>query len=213
MIKVLIADDHQLLIDGIRSTLRNDKHIKIVAEAHNGLEVLEKLDSLNGEIDVILMDIYMPEMNGLDCTRMVCKKYPEMKVIALSQYDERRFVKKMIRYGSTGYLLKDASKSEIIEAIHKVNEGGEYFTGRISDKLFKPNENNDDADPLFPKLTVREKEVLKLICEGNSSHEISAELNISYHTVESHRANLMVKTQVKNTAGLVRWAIENDFYE
>jgi len=210
MIKVMVVDDHQLLIDGIRSTLQDSSDISVVEEAHNGLEVLTKLEKKSSKIDVILMDIYMPEMDGLDCTRIIGKKYPEIKVIGLSQYDERRFIKKMIRYGASGYLLKDAGKKELLDAIRKVYDGGEHFTDKISSKLFKPIDN-ENSDKLFPKLTTREKEILSHICSGLSSQEISEILNISFHTVESHRANLMVKSGVKNTASLVRWAVENEF--
>ena len=212
MIRVMVVDDHQLLIDGIRSTLEDVKDISVEMTAHNGVEVLKKLEKKNDSIDIILMDIHMPEMDGLDCTQQVCKKYPDIKVIALTQFDERRFIKKMIRYGASGYLLKDSSKRELVEAISKVNKGGKYFTDRISSKLFNQDDKkSENPNKLFPNITSREKEVLEKICKGLSSQEISEALHISYHTVESHRSNLMIKSGVKNTAGLVRWAFENDF--
>lgn len=208
----MVVDDHQLLIDGIRTTLENSPDISIEAEAHNGNEVLKILERRNDDIDLILMDIQMPGMDGLDCTQIVCKKYPNIKVIALSQFDERRFVKKMIRFGASGYLLKDAGKEELLEAIHKVSRGEKHFTPKISSKLFSKNKDVEVFDKLFPKITPREKEILELICKGYSSQDISDTLHISYHTVESHRANLMVKSGVKNTAGLVRWAIDNELF-
>jgi DNA-binding NarL/FixJ family response regulator len=212
MIRILIADDHQLLIDGIKSTLSDVEDISIVSEAVNGYQVLEKLD--NGlEVDVILMDINMPKLDGLECTKQVSKKYPDIKIIALSQYDEKRFVKRMVKNGASGYLLKDAGKDQIEKAVRAVYSGEKYFCERLSIRLVQQELKEENNSSLFPKLTQRELEVLNLICKELSSQEISEKLFISFHTVESHRANLMHKAGVKNTAGLVRWAVENDFVE
>lgn len=208
MIHIMVVDDHQLLIDGIKSSLEDHTDISIVAEANNGQQALEQLNAVS--VDVVLMDINMPVMDGLECTKRIHKSFPEVKVIALSQYPEKRFVKTMFKYGATGYLLKDASRSELIEAILKVYAGEEYINERLYKDLnltgLKPN-----PSPLFPDLTKREIEILRLISQEYSSQEISEKLLISFHTVESHRANLMLKGGVKNTAGLVRWAVENDF--
>lgn len=212
MINVLIADDHQLLIDGIKTTLDDVQDIKIVAEAKDGFQVLKILEARE-DINVILMDINMPKLDGLDCTRQVSKKYPEIKIIALSQYDEKRFVKRMIKNGASGYLLKDSDKDILIKAIEKVHAGEKYFCDRLSLRLANMELKIEDTKSLFPKLTEREAEILNLICKEHSSYEIADKLFISFHTVESHRANLMAKAGVKNTAGLVRWAVENDFLE
>lgn len=208
MINIMVVDDHQLLIDGIKSSLEDCHDLRVVAEANNGKVALEKLEET--EVDVVLMDINMPVMDGLECTRLIHKKYPDVKVVALSQYPEKRFVKTMIKNGASGYLLKDASKGELVSAINKVFEGEQY----INERLFKDlnfNTFNPNPSPLFPELTKREIEILRLICQEYSSQEISEKLRISFHTVESHRANLMNKGGVKNTAGLVRWAVENEF--
>lgn len=212
MIKILIADDHQLLIDGIKATLGDIEDFAIAGEAYNGYQVLEKLDS-GLELDVILMDINMPKLDGLECTKMVSKKYPAIKIIALSQYDEKRFVKRMVKNGASGYLLKDAGKDQLENAIRKVYSGEKYFCERLSVRMIEQELKEENTSSLFPKLTGRELEVLNLICKEFSSQEISKKLFISFHTVESHRANLMYKAGVKNTAGLVRWAVENDFIE
>jgi len=212
MIKIMIADDHQLLIDGIKFALSDIEDFSVIGEAENGYRVLEILKS--GLLpDVILMDINMPKLDGLECTRQVSKEYPDIKIIALSQYDEKRFVKRMIKNGASGYLLKDAGKDQIEKAVRAVCSGGKYFHESLSVRLIEQELKEENTSALFPKLTSREKEVLNLICNGLSSQEISEKLFISFHTVESHRANLMHKTGVNKTAGLVRWAVENDFIE
>lgn len=212
MINILIADDHQLLIDGIISTLDDIDDFNIVDGANNGYQVLEKLEA-GTEVDVILMDINMPKLDGLGCTKMVRKKFPDVKVIALSQYDEKRFVKMMVKNGASGYLLKDADKDILEKAIRKVHAGGQYFCSRLPLILINQELRDENTRSLFPKLTDREIEVLNLICKEYSSQEIAGKLFISFHTVESHRANLIYKAGAKNTAGLVRWAVENDFLD
>jgi DNA-binding NarL/FixJ family response regulator len=212
MINVLVADDHQLLIDGIKTTLANVEEINIVAEAGNGYQVLEQLDS-GVKVDIILMDINMPKLDGLACTKMVNKKYPEIKIIALSQYDEKRFVKQMVKNGAHGYLLKDSGKDILVKAITSVYNGENYFSDKLSIRLINQELKMEDTKALFPKLTDRELEVLNLIGQEFSTQEIADKLFLSFHTVESHRANLMYKAGVKNTAGLIRWAVENDLLD
>ncbi len=212
MINILVADDHQLLVDGIKTTLAGADDLMIVAEASNGYQVLERLDS-GIAVDVILMDINMPKLDGLAATRMVVKKHPNVRVLALSQYDEKRFVKQMIKSGAYGYLLKDAGRDDLIEAIRTVHSGKKYFCERLSVRLINQELKMEDTKSLFPKLTERELEILRLIGRELSSQEIADKLFISFHTVESHRANLMYKAGVKNTAGLIRWAVENDFLD
>ena len=211
MINVLIADDHKLLIDGIKSSLEDATDINIAAEAYHGLQVLKILQS-GEKIDVILMDINMPQMDGLDCTKIVSKKYPKVKVIALSQYSEKRFVKRMVKYGAMGYLLKDTDKYELIKAIKKVYSGEKYFNERLSMTILNRELNEENKRHLFPDLTSREKEILTMICQEYSSQDIADRLFISNKTVHNHRANLIIKAGVKNTAGLVRWALENDYF-
>lgn len=210
MINVLIADDHQIIIDGLKTILDDAEDINITAEAKDGYQVIKVLEE-NPDIHVILMDINMPKLDGLDCTRQVHKRFPDVKVIALTQYSEKRFVKRMIKNGAYGYILKDSDRDILIKAIRQVNEGEKYFCDRLSFQLASQELKMQDTKSLFPKLSERETEILKLICKEFSSHEIAEQLFISFHTVESHRANLMLKAGAKNTAGLVRWAVENDF--
>ena len=211
-ITIMIVDDHQLMIDGIKSALNSIQDFEVIAEALDGFQVLEQLDE-GLRPDVILVDINMPKLDGLECTKQVSKKYPECKVIALSQYDEKRFVKRMLRNGAMGYLLKDAGRDKLEKAIRAVMQGEKYFSEELSLRLVEQELKGENISALFPKLTAREKEVLELICQGLSSQEISEKLYISFHTVESHRANLMQKAGVKKTAGLVRWAVENDLFK
>jgi DNA-binding NarL/FixJ family response regulator len=212
MIKVMIADDHPLMIGGIKTTLADSPEVEIVADASNGYEVIRQLEE-GKEVDVILMDINMPKLDGLDTTKKVSKAFPQVKIIALSQYSEKRFVKRMLKYGADGYLLKDSSRDDLIEAIQKVHAGEKYFSPRLSVSLVNQELKLENTSSLFPKLTERELEILNLICKEHSSQEIADKLFISFHTVESHRANLMHKSGTKNTAGLVRWAVENDFVD
>jgi DNA-binding NarL/FixJ family response regulator len=212
MINILIADDHQLLIDGIKATLAGIEDFNIAAEVYNGYQVLEKLES-GLPVDIILMDINMPKLDGLSCTKMVHKKFPHVRIIALSQYDEKRFVKQMVKNGASGYLLKDSGKDILVKAIRTVNGGESYYCERLSLRMISQELKMEDTKSLFPKLTDREIEILRLIGRELSSQEIADKLFISFHTVESHRANLMSKAGVKNTAGLIRWATENDFLD
>lgn len=209
MINILIADDHQLLIDGIKATLKDIQDFNFLPEAHDGYQVIKALESgLN--VDIILMDISMPKMDGLDCTKLVSKKYPNIRIIALSQYGEKRFVKQMIKNGASGYLLKDTAKDILEKAIRTVHSGEKYFCERLSLSLVNQEIKTENTKSLFPKLTDRELDVLNLICREYSSQEIAERLFLSFHTVEGHRAHLLAKAGAKNTAGLVRWAVEND---
>lgn len=211
MVNILIADDHQLLIDGIKSTLAGVEDIQVIGEANNGYQVLEKLESgLN--VDIILMDINMPKMDGLVCTKMIHHNFHGVRVIALSQFGEKRFVKQMVKNGASGYLLKDVGKDELLRAIRMVYNGENYYYDQGSLRLINAELKTEDTVSLFPKLSERESEVLKLIGEEMSSQDIADKLSLSLHTVENHRANMINKAGVKNTAGLIRWAVENDLF-
>ncbi len=212
MIKILVADDHQLLIDGIRSTLDNVDDIRIVAEANNGEQVLDKLKEV--DVDVVLLDINMPVMDGLECCKLIKSQFPETKVIALSQYNEKRFIRRMVKNGAKGYVLKDTDREELTEAIKQVCAGGTYFSKKLSFDLIANEANKKDNNTkLFPKLSTREHQVLKLICQEYNTQEIADALFISHYTVEGHRTSLLNKSGAKNIAGLVKWAIENELVD
>jgi DNA-binding NarL/FixJ family response regulator len=206
MIHLIIADDHPVIIDGIKTILEKEKDIKLVATVADGNALLEILETTHA--DVVLTDINMPGMNGIDATKLITEKYPEIKVIAFSQYDEKRFIKQVLKRGAAGYMLKSTPAREFIHAIKMVHEGGMYLSPGL------PNVFGDQpkrrSSYLFPELSPRELEVLKLICEEKNTQEIADELFISYNTVETHRANILLKVGAKNSAGLVKWAVENE---
>ncbi len=206
MIDVLIADDHQISIDGIKAILKDETDIQVAGEANNGREVLDLLKA--NEPDVILMDINMPEMDGIEATRQISLQYPKVKVLTLTMYDEIGFIEGIIKAGAKGYILKNSGTREMLDAIRTVYEGGQYYNDEIANILIKglqeKHREKDKAD-----LTRRETEVLKLIAREYTSHQIARELYISFHTVESHRKNIHSKLGVKNLAGLVKYALEN----
>lgn len=206
MIRLIITDDHPVIRDGIKTILTTEEDIDLVGCAGSGDELLELLKTQ--ETDVILMDINMPGMNGIEATKAVKKKYPEIKILSFSQYDEKRFVKQLLKNGANGYLLKNSAANELVSAIKMVHTGGMY----LSDDL--PNIFGEKSKPrsnyLFPELSKRELDVLKEICREKNTNEIAEDLYISPNTVETHRSNLLLKVGVKNTAGLVKWALENE---
>jgi two-component system, NarL family, response regulator DegU len=207
-IKIILADDHSIVRNGIKSTLHDAKNIKIIGEASNGLEAIDAVKKL--QPDVVVMDITMPEMNGIDATAQITKKYPSTKCLVLSMHDNEDYVFKSIEAGALGYIMKDTSKEEFIKAIETVAKGEKYFSTSISNilvtgylhKVKNPQEENES------NLTKREKGILKLIVKGSNNREIADQLDISIRTIETHRANIMKKLHVKNAVELVRVAME-----
>ena len=205
-IKVFIVDDHQLVIEGIKSLLNEDENIEIIGSATNAERCLHYFR--HHIADVILMDISLPDMIGIDLCKIISDKYPTIKIIALSTFTEGTYVRKMIESGARGYLLKNASKYEIIKAITTVFSGEDYLTFEAKKALKYENELQNK----LPKLTKREKEVLLLISQGLTNSQISEKLFISIDTVDSHRKNLYSKMNVNNTATLLKFAIENNMF-
>ena len=206
MIRLIITDDHPVIRDGIKTVLANNKEIELAGCAADGAELMELLETK--EADVILMDINMPGINGIEATKLVKKKYPDIKVISFSQYDEKRFIKQMLKNGANGYLLKNSSASEMVNAIKITHSGGMYLSEDLPNVFGEKPKRRSNY--LFPNLTRREIDVLKEICQEKNTTEIAETLFLSPNTVETHRANLLLKVGVKNTAGLVKWAIENE---
>lgn len=206
MIRLIITDDHPVIRDGIKTILANNNEIELVACAGDGGELLDILEET--ETDVILMDINMPGMNGIEATKAVKKKYPGIKVLSFSQYDEKRFVKQLLKNGANGYLLKNSAASELVSAIKMVHTGGMYLSQELPNIFGEKTKIRSNY--LFPELSKRELDVLKEICKEKNTNEIAESLFISHNTVETHRSNLLLKVGVKNTAGLVKWAIENE---
>jgi DNA-binding NarL/FixJ family response regulator len=203
---ILLADDHQIIIDGLKSLLKNSEEINVSAEANNGREALRILGILT--VDVVLMDIDMPVMNGIDALKEIRKHYRDVKVIILSMHNEAGMIKSLIGLGANGYLLKSCTQDELIGAITNVAAGHSYFSTDVTLALLNPaTTSNPDNKNEWP--TERETEILKLIAAGFSNKEIGDRLFISHRTVDTHRTNLMKKLDVNNIAGLISYAIKN----
>ena len=207
MINILLADDHQIVRQGLQILLENEDNIHIVAEASNGKEVLRLIKK--HPIDIILMDINMPEMDGISCTLKIKENHIGIKIIALSMYSEMGFLEKMFESGARGYLLKSCGKAELIDAIHKVYYGAQFITDELEELFVKHLKTRKDKESSTPRISKREKEILQLISEEHTTAQIAEELFISITTVETHRKNLLRKLGLKNTAGLMRFAFEN----
>jgi DNA-binding NarL/FixJ family response regulator len=206
-IKVFLVDDHKLFRNGLSLLLEGEKDIIVSGEAENGQQFCEAIEK---ELpDVVLMDIEMPVMDGFQTTECTCGKYPDLKIIALTMFGEEQYYLKMIEAGAKGFLLKNSDIEEVIKAIKTVHDGGTYFSQEILYNMVKNiKEVRKETGPPV-QLSVREQEILALICKGFSNTEIANELNISKRTVEKHRSNILVKTQTYNTASLVMFAVEN----
>lgn len=202
-IKVLLVDDHQIIVDGLKSLLKNNDEIVVAAEANNGREALRILDIL--EIDVVLMDIDMPVLNGIDTLKEISKRGSDVKVIILSMHNEAGMIKSLMAIGAQGYLLKSCAQDELISSIRKVAAGQSCFSTEVTLALLNPVHCNQATE----LLTDRETEIIKLIAEGFSNKEIGSKLFISHRTVDTHRTNLMKKLDVSNIAGLISYAIKN----
>ncbi len=205
MIRVLIVDDHQVVLDGIQSMLEQEKDIFITGKLMNGPDALEFLK--NSPVDVSLIDINMPGMDGIELCKAIQKKHPDIKVLALTTFNEVSFITNMMKSGASGYLLKNTTKEELITAIKTIQKGEQYLAREVQEKLISTSFGKKDT-AFIPKLTRREKEVLKLILEEFTTKEIAEKLFISNATVETHRLHLLNKLGVRNTAGLVKVAIE-----
>lgn len=206
-IKVILVDDHNLFRNGLKLLLSGQSSIKVVAEASDGAELLLLLE--NTAVDVILIDIEMPVMNGIEATRLTLEKQPGLKVISLSMYGEEEYYYRMIDAGVKGFILKNSEIGEVIKAIQIVYKGGTYFSSDVLYNVVKNIKTVSKTPNNTASLSEREKEVLEQICKGLSNQEIADALYISKRTVEKHRSSLLSKTNTKNTAQLVMHAIEN----
>jgi DNA-binding NarL/FixJ family response regulator len=207
-IKVLLADDHKIFREGVRSILEKEKDMEVAGEAANGIEIIEKFEQC--EVDVLVLDIDIGKPNGIEITEMISKNYPDTKILILSMMGLHDFVIQALEKGAIGFLLKNTGKDEVLTAIRSVSKGDSYFSREVSsiliEQLHKPaTSRGKNADiPISP----REIEVLKLIAQEFSNSEIAEKLFISIRTVDTHRRNLLEKLGAKNTAGLVKFAIQ-----
>jgi DNA-binding NarL/FixJ family response regulator len=206
-IKVLIADDHQIVREGLRSMLEKEPEIRVVGEAEEGRTTLRLARELTP--DVIIMDVAMPDLNGIEATRQIIAEFPTINVIALSMHDDRRFVLNMIKAGAKGYLLKDSAFKELAKAIRAVVANKTYLSSEIADIVVKDYlaAATSDESSVFTMLTPREREVLQLIAEGKTTNQTAEHLHISIKTVETHRTQIMAKLKVKGIAELTKYAI------
>lgn len=205
MINIFIVDDHQVVLDGIQSMLNAADGISVVGLAQNGPETLEFLKV--NSVDVALIDINLPGMDGIELCKLIVKNHPEIKVLVLTTFNEVSFITNIMKSGASGYLLKNTTKEELITAIKTVFQGEQYLSKDVQEKLISASFGKKDTS-FIPKLTRREKEVLKLIMEEFTTKEIAEKLFISDATVETHRLHLLNKLGARNTAGLVKTAIQ-----
>lgn len=210
-IRLFLVDDHNLFLNGLNSLLSQLPYYLIAGEAHNGLEFLEHYES--AAPDVVLMDISMPKMDGIEASRRALEKTPDLKIITLSMYGDQEYYTKMVELGVKGFVLKDSELQEVDEAIRTVCEGGNYFSEQLLRGLVVARKGNSLEANKDDALSDRELEVLIEICQGLSNSEIADKLFISKRTVEKHRANILLKSGCKNTASLVVFAIRNHLVE
>ncbi|MEM6806511.1 MAG: response regulator transcription factor [Bacteroidota bacterium] len=210
MLNILIVDDHQVLVDGIKALLSSEPDLRlshVALDARSALEVLKEEDDLQ----LILLDVNLPDIDGVALCKEICEKYPDIPIIALTMHHEPGIISNMIRAGAKGYLLKNTGKEELISAIRHVAMGNSYYSKDVTQQLLAsmgPQSSKQSSSKDTPKITRREKEVLKLIIEEFTTEEIAEKLFISASTVISHRKSLLRKLQAKNSAGLVKAAYE-----
>jgi len=202
-IKVMLVDDHPLVLEGINAVLETYSHIEIVGAASGAREALNM--AIRAQPDVVLLDINMSDINGLDAIELFKEQHPKARLLMLSMHDSKEYISTSVMYGASGYVLKDVSTSEIIAAIEAVAAGGTYFSSGVSDVLLHQQNNKKTNNPL----TTREQAVLILVAEGKKSKTVAQLLEISVRTVETHRKNIKKKLKIGTTAGLTRYAIEN----
>ena len=203
MIRVFIVDDHPVVIKGIHSILKNETDIAWVGQAMNASSCMGFF--VNNTADVVLLDINLPDTDGVTLCGILKEKYPNLFILGLSTFNQGVYIKKIMENGASGYILKNSSREELIKAIHVVYEGGIHFSGEAGDALVAYQKTEKHS---LPVLTSREKEILALIAEGYTNPQIAEKIFLSPFTVDSHRKNLLAKLDVKNTAALIRVAVE-----
>ncbi|PQJ80224.1 response regulator [Polaribacter porphyrae] len=211
-IKILIADDHPLIAEGIKNTFQNQIDFKVVAIVENGKAVLEYLEQHS--VDVVLLDINMPIMDGIECATHITRNYNDVNVAMLSMHQESSIIKKLIEIGVKGYMLKTIPSDELLLAVKKINSGKEYFNADVTKALLSDDKPNtlrqfSKKSPLLDDLTTREKEIIKYLSQGFTNTQIGEKLFISPRTVDTHRTNIMRKIDVHNVASLIRFAFQN----
>jgi RNA polymerase sigma factor (sigma-70 family) len=209
-IRVRVADDHAIIREGLRVMLGNQPDLEVVATAANGREAIRLVDEYDP--DVAVMDISMPELNGIDAIQQMVPRHPHMKVVVLSIHETKPYVYRALKAGAKGYLIKETAGLEVVEAVRAVQHGERYLSQRIADLLADPSfqqlESSMEINPL-DALSAREREILQLVAEGKTSQEIGERLSISSKTVDTYRSRLMRKIGVEEMAGLIKFAIQH----
>lgn len=208
-IRILLADDHTLFRQGIKTLISSEADMDVVAEAANGGEAVEK--SAEMRADVVLMDIGMPGLSSFEATRQIKKARSQTKILFLTMYDDEDYLVEGMEVGASGYVLKDSPAQQLLAAIRDVFRGGSYLSPRMLAQLvddFRTRVKSDNRMPRYATLTVREREVLKMLAEGKSVKELASDLNLSIKTIEAHKFNLMRKLDIHNKAQLVQYAIQ-----
>ncbi|MFL5765732.1 MAG: response regulator [Bacteroidia bacterium] len=211
-IRILIVDDHQLILDGLKSFISNVAGFAFAGEAMSGAAALSLARS--AAFDIVLMDIEMEGINGIETTRQLIAEKPDTKIIALTMYNEKGMITKALEAGASGYVLKNSNKDELIEAILKVASGEKHLSGEVAATMNEKKSTmirSEKESPDTNNLTKREIEILRLIAQGLSNREVGEKLFISHRTVDTHRTNMMEKLEIKNIAGLIRYAIQQNY--
>lgn len=206
-IKILIADDHQLFREGLINLLSDSSEIEVIAQAEDGKETIIKARKFNP--DIVIMDIGMPVMNGVEATEILKKELPDIKVIAISMHSDKHFIKGMLEAGASGYLLKSCTYDQLIESINAVYSGKKYLSDKITEVIIQDYlEKEEEIPNNDSKLSERESEILKLFAEGKTSREISELLFVSVKTVGTHKQHILEKLELKTTTDLVKYALK-----
>lgn len=213
MTRILIADDHQMFIDGIKSLLSSNNQFSVIGEAHNGQEVVDFISK--EKVDIVLLDMNMPVMDGMQALKIIKEKFPIVKVVMLTMFSTRDYIEKLLKAGANGYILKNTGKEELTLGIETVMRGESFFSKEVTERIMEglQGKKANHRSTGIVELTEREKEVLTLIVKEMTSQEIADKLFISTNTVETHRKNLISKLNVKNIAGLVKYALQNGLTE
>lgn len=211
-IHILIADDHPLIAEGIKNTFENNDDFNVIAIVNNGKEAIRFIEK--NLVDVALLDINMPIMDGIECAKEIVKNHPHVKIAMLSMYQEASIIKNLIEIGAKGYMLKTIPSDELLLAIKSIHQGKEYFNTDVTKALISDDKPNSflqykKKSPLLEQLTSREKEIIKYISQGLTNVQVGEKLFISPRTVDTHRTNIMRKIDVHNVASLIRFAFQN----
>ena len=204
-IRILIADDHGVVAEGLKQLVEAEPDMQVVALVGDGREAVQQ--ARDSQPDVVLMDLSMPELNGADATRAILQRDPKCRVIVLSMYAQREYVRRALKAGAAGYVVKRSAAKEVVEAIRAVHAGQRYLSPRVADVVLEDYTDDKQDDPLA-RLSAREREVLQLLAEGRTGAEIAQRLSLSQKTVETYRARLVEKLGIRDLAGLVRFAIQ-----